>query len=74
VNGLAGDEAGAGYIERKGWDVKTGLLSSFHRKSSFASSRASYFLIHAKARRREVLMFVPRKYMIAIGRPINIPE
>ncbi len=44
------------------------------RRPSFASSRAPYFLIHAKTRRREVLMFVPRKYRIAIERPINIPE
>jgi len=74
VNGPAGNEAGVVYIERRDWDVETGLLSSFHRKSSFASSRAPYFLTHAKARRREVLMFVPRKYMIAIGRPVNVPE
>jgi hypothetical protein len=28
VNGLAGDEAGAGYIERRDRDGETGLLSS----------------------------------------------
>ena len=72
VNVLAGDEVGAGYVEG-GWDGETGLFSSFHRKSSFASSRASYFLTHAKTRRREVLMFVPIKCMIAIAWPVDIP-
>jgi len=33
VNGLAGDEAGAGYIERRYWDVETGLLSSSGKAS-----------------------------------------
>jgi len=26
VNELAGDEAGAGYVERRDWDVETRLL------------------------------------------------
>jgi len=49
-------------------------LSSQALLRVFASSRAPYYLIHAKTRRREVLMFVPRKYRIAIGSPINIPK
>ncbi len=44
------------------------------RKPSFASSRELESSGHAKTRRREVLMVVPRKYRIAIERPINIPE
>ena len=33
VNGLAGDEAGVVYIERRGWDVETRLLSSIEKAS-----------------------------------------
>ena len=31
MNGLVGDEAGAGYVERRGRDVKTGLLLSIEK-------------------------------------------
>ena len=49
VSGLAGDDAGAGYVERRDWSVKTGLLSSFHRKSSFACILLSYSREDAKS-------------------------